>query len=143
MLPADLDGPLPPEGTPNYFAMMDDDAWGVSPVDSMYVWEFRVDWDNPANTTFGAGLRPNYTNAVAPFDSAFADGRNNVPQKGTTQKLDAISDRLMHRVQYRNFGSHESLTVCHTFYVDGTDHAGIRYYELRRALPGGTEFVVQ
>ena len=143
MLPADLDGPLPPEGTPNYFAMMDDDAWGVSPVDSMYVWEFRVDWDTPANTTFGAGLRPNYTNAVAPFDSAFADGRNNVPQKGTTQKLDAISDRLMHRVQYRNFGSHESLTACHTVDADGTDHAGIRYYELRRALPGGTEFVVQ
>ena len=25
MLPADLDGPLPPDGTPNYFAMMDDD----------------------------------------------------------------------------------------------------------------------
>ena len=143
MLPADLDGPLPPEGTPNYFAMMDDDAWGASPVDSIYVWEFRVDWDAPANTTFGAGLRPNYTNEVAAFDSAFDGGRNNVPQKGTSQKLDAISDRLMHRVQYRNFGSHESLTACHTVDADGTDHAGIRYYELRRALPGGTEFVVQ
>ena len=143
MLPADLDGPLPPEGTPNYFAMMDDDAWGTSPVDSLYVWEFRVDWDTPANTTFGSGLRPNYTNAVAPFDSAFAGGRNNVPQKGTTQKLDAIADRLMHRVQYRNFGSHESLTACHTVDADGADHAGVRYYELRRALPGGTEFVVQ
>ena len=143
MLPADLDGPLPPEGTPNYFAMMDDDAWGVSPVDSMYLWEFHVDWDDPANTTFGAGLRPNYTNEVAAFDSAFDNGRNNVPQKGTTQKLDAISDRLMHRVQYRNFGDHESLTACHTVDADGTDHAGIRYYELRRALPGGTEFVVQ
>ena len=143
MLPADLDGPLPPDGAPNYFGMMDDDAWGVSPVDSMYLWKFHVDWDNPANTTFGAGLRPNYTNAVAAFDSAFDNGRNNVPQKGTTQKLDAISDRLMHRVQYRNFGSHESLTACHTVDADGTDHAGIRYYELRRALPGGTEFVVQ
>ena len=143
MLPADLDGPLPPEGTPNYFAMIDDDAWGTSPVDSLYVWEFRVDWDVPANTTFGSGLRPNYTNAVAAFDSAFDGGRNNVPQKDTTQKLDVLSDRLMHRVQYRNFGGHESLTACHTVDVDGTDHAGVRYYELRRALPGGTAFVVQ
>ena len=143
MLPADLDGPLPPDGTPNYFAMMDDDAWGTSPTDTLYVWEFHVDWDVPANTTFGQGLRPNYTNAVAAFDSAFAGGRNNVPQKGTSQKLDAIADRLMHRVQYRNFGDHESLTACHTVDADGADHAGVRYYELRRALPGGTEFVVQ
>jgi hypothetical protein len=49
----------------------------------------------------------------------------------------------MHRLQYRNFGSHESLTVTQTVDVnmtpptDTTGHqAGVRYYELRRA-PGG------
>jgi hypothetical protein len=143
LLPADLDGALPPAGTPNYFAMMDDDAWGISPVDALYLWEFHVDWANPANSTFGAGLRPNYTNEVAPFDSDFAGGRANVPQRGTAQKLDALADRLMHRLQYRNFGSHESLTVCHTVDTDGTDHAGVRYYELRRPLPDGEGFQVQ
>jgi len=47
---------------------------------------------------------------------------------------------LMFRLQYRNFDTHESLVTNHT--VDaGNDHAGIRYYELRRNLPGGS-FVV-
>ncbi len=138
MLPADLDGPLPPSGAPCYFAMIDDDSWGMSPVDTLYTWEFHVDWDNPANTTFGDGGQPNYTNEVAAFDSAFSGGRNNIPQPGTSQKLDAIADRLMHRLQYRNFGGHESLTVCHTVDTDGADHAGVRYYEMRRTLPAGT-----
>ena len=30
MLPADLDGPAPPAGSPGYFVQMDDDAWGYS-----------------------------------------------------------------------------------------------------------------
>ena len=142
ILPSDLDGPLPPDGAPNYFAMMDDDAWGMSPVDTLYIWEFRVDWDTPANTTFGLNQHPNYTNEVAPFDTAFDGGRNNIPQPGTSQKLDAISDRLMHRLQYRNFGGHESLTVCHTVDENSAEHAGVRYYELRRDLPDGEGFYV-
>jgi len=42
----------------------------------------------------------------------------------------------MHRLQYRNFGSNESLVVTHTV-VGGSGQAGIRYYQLRRNLPGG------
>ena len=45
--------------------------------------------------------------------------------------MDALSDRLMYRLQYRNFGTHASLVTNHTVDVDGTDHAGIRWYELR------------
>ena len=39
----------------------------------------------------------------------------------------------MYRVVYRNWPDHESLTLNHTVDVDGTDHAGVRWYELRRA----------
>ena len=38
-----------------------------------------------------------------------------------------MADRLMYRLQYRNFGSHESLVVNHTVDADGTDHAGLRW----------------
>ena len=47
----------------------------------------------------------------------------------------------MYRLQYRNFGTHESLVVNHTVDVDGTDHAGVRWYEIRN--PGGTPFIQQ
>lgn len=134
MLPADLDGPPPPAGTPGYFLMVDDSL--INPFDAMYLWEFHVDWTNPANTTFGNASLPNRTNLVAEFDSAFTGGRNNIPQPGTAQKLDAIADRLMHRVQYRYFGGYESLVASHTVDV-GTDHAGVRWYQMRRDLPAG------
>ncbi len=48
----------------------------------------------------------------------------------------------MHRLQYRYFGGYESLVACHTVDV-GVDHAGVRYYQFRRPLPGGTFHVAE
>ena len=42
----------------------------------------------------------------------------------------------MWRLQYRNFGTHESMVVNHTVDENGQDHAGIRWYELRRTGGG-------
>ena len=121
MLPADLDGPPPPLGSPNPFVQMDDDVWG----DQLQVWNFSVNWAAPsASFTF--------QNAVptAPFDSNMCSGDPNcIPQPGGIN-VDAISDRLMYRLQYRNFGDHQSLVVNHTVDIGG-DHAGVRWYELR------------
>ena len=127
MLPSDLDGPPPPAGAANYFMQVDDDAWGYAP-DQLQVWRFQVDWAAPANSTFThvASL------PTAPFDSNLcALGENCIPQPGVSAKLSPLSDRLMYRLQYRNFGTHESLVVNHTVDVDGSDHAGIRWYEIR------------
>ena len=137
MLPSDVDGPAPPAGSPNYYMEVDDDAWGF-PQDQLELWKFHVDWTTPANSTFTqAALMP-----TASFDSNLCGGAGNcVPQPGTTQTLDTLSDRLMYRIQYRNFGDHESLVVNHTVDVDGTDHAGIRWYEVRD--PNGTPSIYQ
>jgi hypothetical protein len=137
MLPSDLDGPPPPAGSPNYFAEMDDDANGYSP-DQVQIWRFHVDWASPSSSTFvGPFALP-----VAAFDSNLCNtARACIPQPGTTARLDALSDRLMYRLQYRNFGTHESLVANHTVDVDGTDHAGVRWYEIRN--PGGTPVVYQ
>ncbi|HLF37526.1 MAG TPA: hypothetical protein VI520_06300, partial [Anaerolineales bacterium] len=40
LLPADLDGPIPPAGAPNPFVLVDDDGWGYSP-DQLQIWNFH------------------------------------------------------------------------------------------------------
>ena len=129
MLPSDLDGPAPPAGAPNIYAEADDNANGY-PQDQVDLWSFHVDWANAANTTF------THTGALktAAFDSNLCNySRNCIPQPGNPPRgLDALSDRLMYRLQYRNFGDHQSLVLNHTVDVDGKDRAGIRWYELRK-----------
>jgi len=137
MLPATMTGPAPPAGSPGYFVEMDDDAWGFSP-DQLQLWRFHADFANPSSSSFtGPSLMP-----TAPFDSNLCGyARNCLPQPGTTAKVDALADRLMYRLQYRNLGDHEALVVNQTVDVDGTDHAGIRWYEVRD--PATTPFIYQ
>jgi len=138
MLPADLDGPAPPTGAPAYFVEMDDDAWGYAPSDQLQLWQFHADWTTPSQSSFTrTAVLP-----TAPFDSDMCgNARNCLPQPGTTTMVDALSDRLLYRLQYRNFGDHESMVVTHTVDVDGTDHAGLRWYEIRN--PGSSPSIYQ
>jgi hypothetical protein len=126
MLPSDADGArLPPAGSPNYFVEVDDDAWDW-PSDRLQVFEFHVDWAVPANTTFSGPHVIDLEAEGVPFDA----GASDVAQPGTTVRLDALADRLMYRLAYRNFGPHESLVVNHTVNA-GAGRAGVRWYELR------------
>ena len=132
LLPSHLMGSAtPPPGAPNTFASVDMNWSGTDDV--LHLFEFHVDWNTPAHSTF-AWVRDLL---VAPFDWHF-DGsggpRNNwdIPQPGTAVELDSLSDRLMMHLWYRNFGTHESLVTNHTVNVGGIpDHAGIRWYEVR------------
>ncbi len=132
MLPSDLDGPAPAAGTPNYYLQVDDNGFGY-PQDQIEVWQFSANWTTPSASTFTqATVLP-----TAAFDSDMCAGsRNCIPQQGTTVKLDAISDRLMYRLQYRNFGSYQTLVLNHTVDTNSADHAGIRWYELRNSGGG-------
>jgi hypothetical protein len=133
MQPSDLDGPAPSFGTPNYFVEIDDDAWGYSP-DQLQIWQLKVDWTTTTNSKFTkVGALP-----VAAFESNMCGGsRNCIPQPGGVN-VDAISDRLMYRMQYRNFSTYQTLVLNHTVDVDGSDHAGVRWYELRNTGSGWT-----
>ncbi|MCP4347528.1 MAG: hypothetical protein GY795_18650 [Desulfobacterales bacterium] len=114
MLPSDLDGPLPPEGSPNYFVRFDDDAWNFS-QDQLEIWEFHVDWSYPDNALF---VNPVLIPTV-PFNSNLCGyDANCIPQPDTLAGLDAISSRLMYRLQYRNFGDYQAMTVNHTVNTD-------------------------
>jgi hypothetical protein len=138
-IPADLDGPvLPPVGAPNIFVEMDDNSFGWTPIDRLSLWKFHVDWTTPSNSTFGVAGHPDevidLTAAGLAFDSDLCGYITGcIPQLGTPAKIDAMSDRLMYRAVYRRWPDHESLTLNHTIDVDGADHAGVRWYELRNA----------
>jgi hypothetical protein len=146
-LPTDLDGStLPPAGSPNLFAEIDD-ASTITPTDGsdgfvLRLWNFHVDWANPANSTFGDNGQPSYQLPVAPYvrpQCVYGYG-DCVPQKGGPQGLDILGDRLMFRLNYRNFGSYASVLLNHTVQADG--RSGIRWYELR--IPqGGSPSVYQ
>ncbi len=145
-LPADLDGPIPPPaGSPAWFAEVDDDAWGW-PSDRLQLSRFHVDWADTSLSTFGADGNPDavidLTAAGLSFNADLCGyAAACIPLPGGS-RVDAIADRLMSRLAYRNFVAHESLTVNHTVDVDGLDHAGVRWYELR-GLDGPAPFVAQ
>ena len=64
-----------------------------------------------------------------------------IPQAGTSTQLDSLGDRLMFRLAYRNFGTHESLVVNHSVKTSVAP-AGVRWYEIRNPN-GGTPTVFQ
>jgi len=139
-LPTDLDGStLPPAGSPNLFAEIDD-ASTIPPTDGndgfvLRLWKFHVDWANPSNSTFGDNGQPSYKLPVAPYvrlQCTYGYG-DCAPQKGGPQQLDILGDRLMFRMNYRNFGNYASVLLNHTVKADA--RSGIRWYELR--IPKG------
>ena len=124
VLPLDNDGDFAPAGTPGGFITINDNSWGGS--DELWVYQLDVDWNNPNASTFARTQQI----SVQPFDSYFGPTWDNIYQQGTSQRLDAINQILMHRAQYRNFNGSQHIVCNHTVDVDNTDHAGIRWYEL-------------
>jgi hypothetical protein len=126
---ADIDGKgLPPNGAPN--VMM---AAGGTQLKKIFedsvinVWQFHVDWKNPASTKI---IGPEKI-AVAPYHY-LCDGQltNCVPQPGTDRRLDAQGDKIMARLVYRRIGNHESLVAVHSINTTAGG-GGVRWYEFR------------
>jgi hypothetical protein len=114
-------GTPPPAGAPNYMFSFDANEWGGVPTDRLYMWSYAVDWDNAANTT--------WTGPVYAETAPFVLSSSGVPQQGSAWPLDSIAGRLMYPANYRNFGTHESVYLCHTVSVDGLQST--RWYETR------------
>lgn len=125
--PIDNDGAFAPVGAPGLFITINDDAIGGG-YDQLWIYELAVNWASPSSSTFTRSQQLN----VPAFDSNFGSNWDNIKQKGTTKKLDAIPMVIMNVPHYRNFGSYQTIVCCHTVDVDATNHAGIRWYELRR-----------
>lgn len=126
---ADIDGKnLPPAGAPNI--MMAAGGTQLKKIfedDGIYVWKFKVDWKNPANTKVTGPEKI----AVAPYHY-LCDGQltNCVPQPGTNRRLDAQGDKIMARLVYRRIGKRESLVAVHSVNT-AAGAGGVRWYEFQ------------
>ncbi|MFY9551915.1 MAG: carboxypeptidase regulatory-like domain-containing protein [Thermoanaerobaculia bacterium] len=142
-LPSDLDGATaPPAGAPNFAIALGADFLDGSPNDLIHIWKFHADFTDPGNTTFEGPVDV----AIAPFAALDCGsvilGQGCVPQAGSGQLLHANPSRLMYRLAYRNFGTHESLVT--NFTVDGTageNRAAVRWFEVRD--PNGAPAIFQ
>jgi hypothetical protein len=121
-MPADLDGfAPPPAGAPGIFT-------SVHP-DGMYLYRMKVDFSNSANTTRTLQAKMPIAPASAPCGGA---GGQCIPQPNSAFTLDSLGDRLMFRLAYRNFITHESLVVSHSVDPGVTGVvSGVRWYEFR------------
>jgi hypothetical protein len=129
VLPSDVDGTTPPPaGEPAFFLGFDNN------LSSLDLWKFHVDFAAPGNSTLTGPVNL----AVSPFNEACGGGTC-VPQSGTSQQLDSLGDRVMYRLAYRNFGSHESLVVNHS--ITAGSGVGVRWYEIQS--PAGNPVVFQ
>jgi hypothetical protein len=131
LLPADLDGSTPPPaGAPNYFV-------GLADASHLNFFRFHADFKNPAASTFTG---PELID-VAEFTEICARATTVacIPEPNPGEKVDGLSDRVMFRLAYRNFGDHESLVVNHT--VLGGALGGVRWYEIRN--PAGKPAIFQ
>ena len=139
MLAADMDGRiLPPGVTPEYVVQVQDSHLGF-PAGRLQVYEFHVDWNSPSSSTLipTASLVPQPFNCNACNEEFFC-----IKQKGVAQRIDSLSyGYMMQRLTYRNFGTYQTLLFNHTVAADGDpshNHAGIRWYELRKSTRGRT-----
>lgn len=127
-----------PPGTPAPIVYMQDDAWAGVNEDHLRIWEATIDFDNPANSSISVAQELSDDEGVSPFVSVFDGGSfENRPQGGGVD-IDVLQATVMNQVQYRRFGTHNSVVL--NFVVDvlegDAELAAIRWYELRQTADG-------
>lgn len=118
VLPADMDGIPPPIDEPAHLAY-----YKEANPDRIMLYKVETDWENTANSllTQDVVLYPEN------FSGNLPDG---IPQPDGAPYLSAMSNRLLYRLQYRNFGEYKAMVTNHTINT-GEGIAGIRWYEFR------------
>ena len=135
-------GDPPPAGRDEMLLAIDSPANGGVTLTQVHARFFHVDFDTPANSTFGVGGNhtPNAEISVNGFVDAFtsAAGFTIVPQSGTSQHIDTLGDKIMTPMVYHNIGGTESLWTSNTVCTDAacTQPTGVRWYQFD--VTGGT-----
>src|SRR5262249_21947244 len=131
----------PPNGEPGYFLQFDQS--GNPPYNQLDLWSVHVDFATPANSMLTGPTTLTVNNFTPTCFNAIIGATpvaNCVPQPGTTVTVDGLDDRVMFRLAYRNFGTHESLVVNHSIMggnggssstCAGCAGSAIRWYEIR------------
>jgi len=129
LLPSDLDGSTkPPKGAPNHYLQLGNST------NLLQEFDFHVDFVHPRKSRFTGPHNitvPTYALACGGWGFC-------IPQPSPGEVVEGIGDRLMFRLAYRNFGTHESMVVAHNV-TPGPRSSGLsatRWYELRATPPG-------
>ena len=122
ILPADVDGIAPPAGAPVVLAGITANEMG-DPQDGIRLLELKPDFSNPPASTLTELGFPGGSLAVAAFDPTLTQVSGNCgfaftarddieqpPPATCGMRVDALSDRPMHRLGYRNFGPQSATT---------------------------------
>jgi hypothetical protein len=138
LIPADIEGTTPPPpGRDEFLVSIQNppNDGKTTTSNSINLWDFHVDWANPANSTFTSSSLPVTSYIPGCYNLRSLANTFCIPElttKTTKVRVDSVGDRLMPRLAYRNFGSYESFLVSHTIKVGTTNlQTGIRWYELR------------
>jgi hypothetical protein len=125
--PAYAEGPTAPEADePFYYFHVQDDSWSGVSTDHIKVLKCEVDW------TAGTGsVSVHQSLNTESFNSVFTNSWDDITQKGSAQKLDAVTGIIMYKAQYRRFEDYNTAVMCTTVDVDNTNRAGVRWFELR------------
>jgi hypothetical protein len=108
----------PPPGRPNLYLSTQ------LFLNALTIYKFHVDWDHISLSTFTGPDTPISATSWPTFAAA-------VPQPGTTQTLDSLSNRAMVQNQYTNFAGTESLWASHTVRRQNTSgFAAPRWYQV-------------
>ena len=132
LIPVDVDGPRTPGSSdrlPLHLQGRQLPRPGV-PTDRIELFAFSPSFVTPPTSTF----TPEDTLHVTSFTYTVCGffNFNCIPQAGTAQKVDAVSEWPMQRLAYRRFGDHEALVG--NFTVGGgsaSPGAAPRWFELR------------
>jgi hypothetical protein len=146
LIPADADGSTaPPSGRHEYMlSIQNPPADGKTTTSTkLNLWNFHVNWKTPTLSTF---VKSQIT--VSSYEPGCYDLNDvvntfcvNEPSSKTTGiYVDSVGDRLMPRLEYRNFGTYQSFLISHAVQVGtGTNQqTGIRWYELRSSTGNPT-----
>ncbi len=140
IMPADADGEAePPVGAPGIFMRHRDGDYhdsGTLP-DVLEIFEFHVDWNNSANSTFTGPINIE----VSEFDTNLGGtnfGDLSVIQP-TGTNLFPLKQPLMWRVQHRTINDKQYIVGNMVTDVDGNDLHGVRWFQLERPAATVTE----
>ncbi len=139
-LSADVDGQLPPLGTPCPIFSYEDDGWGGTAVDRINIYNAAVTW----GTTPSMNITLAQQLPTTPFDASYDSNWDDIAQPGTTDKLDGIGGVFTFRAQYRVWTGYHSVVLNQGVKVNSTTgQRGIRWYELRKNSTTGIWSIYQ
>lgn len=139
-LPGDAaDGVLPPAGTPCPIFSYSDNGWGGSFTDAINIYKMAVDWTpaTPTATITSAGSLP-----TTAFDASYSNTWDDIPQPGTTQKLDGIGGVCMYRAQWKTWSGYNTVVLNWAVKISGSQRS-IKWCELRQDQTSGTWSIYQ